>query len=96
MSVKYVRVEEDQSVKDLAIQEYGSILGQEALYQDNPDVINFYSDPEPGTMIKIDSDKILNKDIVSLLKEKGIKPANSSGLPEIGGFSSGFSNGFNI
>jgi hypothetical protein len=88
----YIKVLEDQSLFDIAIQEYGSIEGVKQLIIDNPTTCSFEDDPVPGTLLLI-SGTVINQDIVQLLKDKKIKPANK---PANGGFSSGFSYGFNI
>lgn len=77
MAIKYITVLERQSVWDLAVQEYGSSEGVYQLILDNPE-LNFEVTPTPGTKIKIDDTKILNKDTVNYFKEKGVKPANDS------------------
>lgn len=76
MAIKYITVLEKQSVWDIAVQEYGSSEGVLQLAIDNPEAINFFDSPVPGTKLLIDTTKILNKDVVALLKSKGVKPAH--------------------
>ncbi|WP_317899417.1 BspA family leucine-rich repeat surface protein [Aurantibacillus circumpalustris] len=77
MAIRRVPVEEGQSVWDLALQYYGSTEGLLQLAADNVGVINLETSPEPGSLILIDDSKVINKDVVALLKQKGIRPNNA-------------------
>lgn len=92
--MKEIIVNINQSLSDIAVQEYGSTDGQMQLILDNPGKCNFY-DPIPvGTKLKIDETKVINRVVVDYMKKKNIKPTTAVEVG--GGFDEGFDNGFNI
>lgn len=90
---RYVEVKDGQSIDDLAVQYYGSSEGVLALLQDNPDKLDLMNTPETGALILIYDEKVIDKDVVNKLIERGASPANSVEI-EHTAFTSGFSFGF--
>lgn len=72
--MKTVVVQNNQSIYDIAIQEYGTSEGIKQLIIDNPTVCNFSDDILPGTKLFINGEPF-NPQIVDYLKTKGITPA---------------------
>lgn len=71
----------DQSVFDIALQEYGSIEGVFDLLAGNPG-LEFDNTFEPGTVLKLEGD-IINQEVVDYYTKNNIKPATSiEGLEE--------------
>jgi hypothetical protein len=89
---KIVEIKEGQSVWDLAIQHHGSIEGVAQLLLDNPS-LDLQNTPVQGSLIVIDETKMVDKDVVNYLQEKGAVPANSV-QAECSAFSKGFTLGF--
>jgi hypothetical protein len=89
--ITFVTVQEGQSIWDLAVQVYGSNEGAQALIELNPDVLDFENSPVAGTKLVVDDARIINKDVVRLVKENGVLPNNGTD-----DWHTGFSNGFNI
>ena len=77
-----VKTYKDQSVFDIAIQEYGSIEGVFDLLKNNPG-LEFDSDIESGTALNT-SGTIIDQSVVDYYKKNNIKPATGDieGLPE--------------
>ena len=73
MSKKVIK-EKGQSVWDLAIQEYGSIDGAFKILRDNPALTLDASIPDNFPVLI--TEPPINKDVVNLLIQKGVKPAN--------------------
>lgn len=91
--MKEVVAEINQSVWDLAIQEYGHSNGVVFLMEDNPGVFDFQNQVAAGTKFMVDDSKIIVGAVVTYLKNKGIKPATAV-IRKTDGFSAGFSLGF--
>lgn len=91
-----ITVDMNQSIYDLAIQEYGHVDGDSLLIQHNEDKINYNDLIPPGRKLLIDETAIIDPIVVKYLKNKGIKPSTAVKPIHYGGFSSGFSKGFNI
>lgn len=72
--MKTIVVQNNQSIYDIAIQEYGTSEGLKQLIIDNPNVCNFSDDILPGTELFINAEPF-NPQIVDYLKTKGITPA---------------------
>jgi hypothetical protein len=66
----YITTKYNQSIWDLAIQEYGDSAGVKQLIIDNPDKVNFSDDIPTGTRILI-SQPPINKAVVDYLKANG-------------------------
>lgn len=77
MAIKYIEVKEGQSIWNVAVQEYGSRDGVLQLMIDNPGVLNFENTPLVGLNVKIDTDKVINKDVVAFFVASGEKPATA-------------------
>ncbi len=92
MAYKVITVLPGQSLWDIAVQEYGDASGAGQIIADNLGVVNFADQLSSGLRLKIDPDKVLNKDVVNILKERNIKPAHAVSMGR--GFSDGFSEGF--
>jgi len=91
-----ITVTNNQSVWDLAIEQYGSVDGIKQLILDNPTKINF-NDPVPaGTQLLVREDLIptFNKPVVDYLSKKGIRLATAVSVPSAGGFGD-YSNDYN-
>lgn len=71
-----IKVQNNQTVWDIALQEYGSIDGAWILLRENPS-IDLDVDLIPGTLLLINSGP-LNIDVVNYLKEKAVIPATKA------------------
>ncbi|WP_286747840.1 hypothetical protein [Roseivirga sp. UBA1976] len=54
-----------QKLMDVALEVYGDITGIFKLLEDNPELITVQDDLEGGQVLRIDSDKVVNKEIAS-------------------------------
>lgn len=97
MAKRIIIVEENQSIFDIALQEYGAAEAVTQLVSgNNLDSVNV--DVETNTELVI-TDNIINKDVVNLYIKKNIKPASldqDNGHDDVGAFTDGFSFGFKI
>lgn len=73
--MKIIDVDINQSIWDIAIQEYGDPCGVKQLIIDNSQ-LNFNDSISPGTKIRITAEPI-NKVIVDFLDKKGLKPSTA-------------------
>ncbi len=87
-------IEEQQSIYDVAIQEYGTVEGVFLLLADNPDVIqSLDSFLNPGDVLEIqdDPETIVDKDVLQFFRNGSIRVLNGEiVLP------GDFNNDFNI
>jgi hypothetical protein len=93
-----VTVDNNQSIWDLAIEQYGSVDGVGQLILDNPMKLNFNDDVVAGTKIIVREEMIINKPIVDYLNKKGIRLATAIAVPGgnvLGDFNNDFNNDFN-
>jgi hypothetical protein len=74
--MKKVKVLNNQTIWDIALQEYGDVTGVFQILTDNPS-IDLDTDLTEGTILYINGEP-LNQDVVSYYKEKEIKPANKA------------------
>lgn len=77
--MKTVTVSNNQSIWDIAVQEYGSYDAVKQLIIDNP-TLNFNDSIAPGTQLII-AGAIVNKTIVDFLSKSGIKPTTAINTP---------------
>ena len=92
--VKKVIVLDRQSIWDIAIQEYGEgVTGVFKIMQDNPEV-NLTTRLVPGQLLKINQQPS-NKVVAQYFADNDLHPAGIN-RNSVGGFSNGFSNGFNV
>lgn len=82
--MKYIVVQNNQSLWDVSVQEYGSYDAVKQLIIDNPTVCNFHDGLVPGTKLKINEELIINKTIVDFLASKGLKPCTAVDVPANG------------
>jgi hypothetical protein len=68
-------VQNNQTIWDIALQEYGSADAVKQLIIDNPAVCDFNNDLLPGTKLIITESAIIDNDTVTYLRKKGIKPS---------------------
>ena len=97
MAKKIIVVEENQSIFDIALQEYGAAEAVSQLVYDNG-LESVNADVATNTEMVI-TDSIVNKDVVNLYIKKNIKPASldqDNGHDDDGAFTDGFSFGFKI
>jgi phage tail protein X len=92
--LKRVKINNNQSVWDLALQEYGSANGVLQLVIDNPGIIDFENAIPKGVFIWIDQTKIINPVVVQYFDKRKFRPSTASKDGNLA-YSSGFSNGFN-
>jgi len=88
----------NQTIFDLALQEYGSVEGVISIIQEN-NLESVNEDINSGDEFVIIASAVINKDVVAFYVRNKIKPAtadNESGVADGGSFSSGFSTGFSI
>jgi hypothetical protein len=71
-----VKVENNQTIWDLALRHYGSIDGAFKILQDNP-TLDLDVDLVQGTLVNINQAP-LNKDVINYLIEKGVNPATKA------------------
>lgn len=71
-----VKVENNQTIWDIALRHYGSIDGAFKILQDNP-ALDLDVDLVQGTLVNINQAP-LNKDVVNYLIEKGVNPATKA------------------
>ena len=71
---KKIEVQNNQTIYDIAIQEYGDVEGVKQILNDNPG-IDLDVDIVPKSILIIGADPI-NKEVVEYLKIHDIKPAN--------------------
>jgi hypothetical protein len=96
--MKRIKIDNNQSIWDLAIQYYGSVDGIKQLILDNPTKLNLETNIIPGTEIIIREEMVINKAMVDYLNKKGItcatavKVASATGS---GDFSNDFNNDYN-
>lgn len=84
-----VTVKNDQTIYDIAVQEYGSIEGIFWLMEDNPE-LNLQDDLVVGGQLLI-RDSVIDPELKSYLQENGVSPANGGGKdPGISAFTNGF------
>lgn len=83
--MKQVRAGTGQSIWDLANRYYGSVNGIEQLMIDNPGVLNLSDTIAPGTVIKIDESKVINKAVADYLETRKINPSSAAKIltPEL-------------
>jgi hypothetical protein len=94
MATSKIKIQQKQTIWDLAIQGYGSLEGALYLNKENP-AINFNTLPTPGTIALLKSAQ-LNKDVVNFFAARESKPATGSPtLLATGDFSNDFNNDFN-
>lgn len=74
----YITVENNQTIWDIALQEYGSADGVKQLIIDNRTVCDFDNDLPAGTKLIITESAIIDNDTVTFLRKKGIKPATKT------------------
>lgn len=74
--MKIITVNINQSIWDIANQEYGSEEGVQQLILDNPDKVNFDDALVPGTKLKITTEPT-DKSIVEYFKKKEYKPSTA-------------------
>lgn len=72
-----VTVRNNQSIWDLANQEYGSGEGAYQICVDNPGVVDFENKIPAGTVLNFDEAKVLNQVVVDLFKSKKIRPTTA-------------------
>lgn len=82
---KVVTVLDNQSIWDMAIQEYGSFEGVKQLMIDNPTKCNFETSLAIGTLLVI-TQKPMNQRIYDTIKTKNIIPATAIESPIISGW----------
>lgn len=75
--MKFIKTVNNQSIWDIANQEYGSESGVLQLMIDNPSVVNFNDSIPGGTTLRIDESKIINKTVVEYLSTRGMKPTTA-------------------
>lgn len=80
--MKKITVKPDQSIWDIAMQEYGDVAGVEQLMLDNPGTCSFNVPPPAGTVLLIDETKIINQKEVDAYKAAGTIPATAYSGPE--------------
>lgn len=78
--MRKIIVGHNQSIWDIAVQEYGSYDAVKQLIIDNASVLNFTDSIEPGTQLMISAEPT-NKQIVDFLSKKSIKPATAIEQP---------------
>lgn len=69
---KYI-VSSGQKLMDVALEVYGDITGIFKLLEDNPDLATVQDDLEGGQVLRIDSDKVVNKDVANYFSRTGQK-----------------------
>lgn len=74
--MRRIKVGNNQSIWDIAIQEYGSYDAVKQLMIDNPTKCDFENSIAPGTELMITQEP-LNKSIFNYLAAKGIKPSTA-------------------
>lgn len=70
-------VQNNQSIWDLACQHLGHPDGAKNLIVLNPDVLNFNTNPVPGTKILVDETEIIDAAVVQYFKDKSLTSASS-------------------
>ncbi len=73
-----VTVEPGQTIEDIALQEYGHIDAIYSVCKDNN--LNIGIDVKPGTKLLINTENIINKEVVIFYKKEKIKPATQLNL----------------
>jgi len=63
-----------QNIWDVAVQHTGSPDGANQLILDNPDKLNYFDRIPPGTELRIDPDKVIDKKVVAFYKQDGELP----------------------
>jgi len=72
---KFITVDINQSIWDIAIQEYGDASGVKQLMIDNP-FLGFTQSLQPGTKLKI-TGSVINQNVVNYLLTSGNKPSTA-------------------
>ena len=85
-----IRVRENQTPYDVAIEAYGSVAGVFQVMKDNP-WITLEEMPEVGRRVLVTAEPI-NREVTEYLQRKKISPTNGGGADP---FTSAFSDGFN-
>lgn len=92
--ISRVTVQHDQTIYDIALQEYGELSAIYSLMEDNSQ-LSLDTDMVEGDVLLIDSTKVVDQSIVNAFRGRELKPAHRGGDdPLVGGFSDGFSDGF--
>jgi hypothetical protein len=76
--MKQVIVQERQTIWDLAIQEYGSVMGVRELMKDNPQITSYLDNPPTGSIIVVKSAPVDEK-ITKYYADNDLKPVSLTG-----------------
>lgn len=76
--MKQVVVQDRQTIYDIAIQEYGSVMGLALLFKDNPSINGFTATLATGSIVVIKSAPIDEK-AVKYYVQNDIKPVSLTG-----------------
>ncbi len=94
MPMADLKVQQGQTIYDLAIQAYGSVEGVFQLIEDN-DWLDLESTPTVGKKVVVKGD-FIDEPTANYVDRYQVVPANGDGdNPFAGAFSDGYSDGFN-
>jgi hypothetical protein len=94
--MKEITVKEGQNLMDIALQYYGSVEATRQVIFDNPEIAedNFYL--RSGQILRIDVNKIVNREIVGYYESLGYEVNTGGDLIPFADFSDDFNNDFDI